>query len=81
MWGKWCFVKTLYVNADPLPTNSLFPPDLVRKIFFCTFALVEERLFLRPQRPRVAAKVLSFHSVLIWQKVKVVVLVRTCVAA
>lgn len=30
------------VNADPLPTNSEFAPDLVRKIFFCTFADVEE---------------------------------------
>ena len=36
------FVKVLSVNADLLPTCSLIPPDLHRKIFFCTFADVEE---------------------------------------
>ena len=36
------FVKIMSVNADQLPTNSEFPPDLHRKIFFCTFADVEE---------------------------------------
>ena len=31
------------VNGGLLPTNSELPPDLVRKIFFCTFADVEKR--------------------------------------
>ena len=30
------------VNGGLLPTNSEVPPDLHRKIFFCTFADVEE---------------------------------------
>ena len=36
------FVKIMSVNADPLPTKSEIAPDLHRKIFFCTFADVEE---------------------------------------
>ena len=40
------FVKIMSVNADPLPTNSEFPPDLHLKIFFCTFADVEECPYL-----------------------------------
>ena len=30
------------VNGGLLPAYSLIPPDLHRKIFFCTFANVEE---------------------------------------
>lgn len=40
------YVKIMSVNADPLPTNSEITPDLHRKIFFCTFADVEECPYL-----------------------------------
>lgn len=40
------FVKIMSVNADQLPTNSEITPDLHRKIFFCTFADVEECPYL-----------------------------------
>ena len=36
------FVKKLSVNGGQLPTYSLIPPDLHRKIFFCTFATVKK---------------------------------------
>ena len=36
------FVNKMSVNAYPLPANSDHAPCLHRKIFFCTFADVEE---------------------------------------
>lgn len=46
------FVKKSSVNGGQLPTCSLIPPRLVGKIFFCTFADVEEYHYSRPQRSR-----------------------------
>lgn len=45
-------VKKSSVNGGQLPTCSLIPPRLVGKIFFCTFADVEECYYSRPQSPR-----------------------------
>lgn len=39
-------VKISCLNSGQLPTNSDFSPDLHRKIFFCTFADVEECPYL-----------------------------------
>lgn len=52
------------VNGGQLPTSSLSAPCLVGKIFFCTFADVEERQFLIPQRPRGedTGTILNFYS-------------------
>ena len=36
------FVKISCLNSGQLPTKSETPPDLHPKIFFCTFANVEE---------------------------------------
>lgn len=76
------FVKKVYVNGGQLPTNSLIAPYLVREIFFCTFADVEEcPCRNRPQRPREAAKVSTKTFFLQWQNQNQVVPVHICVVA
>ena len=45
------FVKKMSVKGGLLPTNSDLTPDLVRKIFFCTFADVTEYPDLRAPTP------------------------------
>lgn len=47
---RW-FVKKMSVKGGLLPTNSDLTPELVRKIFFCTFADVTKYPDLRAPSP------------------------------
>lgn len=76
------FVKIPYVKGGLLPTYSLITPYLVREIFFCTFADVEECPGRkRPQRPREAAKVSTKTFFLQWQNQKQEVHAHFCAVA
>lgn len=63
-------VKKSSVNGGQLPTCSLIPPRLVGKIFFCTFADVEECYYSRPQRPRGAGTSQTYTYIYIMAKSK-----------
>lgn len=64
------FVKILSVNGHQVPTKSLIPPDLHRKIFFCTFADVEKRLQLTTPRPEGRGQSLTLSEFSIMAKSK-----------
>lgn len=63
-------VKKRSVNGGQLPTYSLIPPRLVGKIFFCTFADVEECCYSGPQRPREAGTSQTYTYINIMAKSK-----------
>lgn len=64
------------VKGGQLPAISLIPPDLVREIFFCTFADVKVYLTETPTAAGKSHKSNITYLQSVWQKVKVVVLVR-----
>lgn len=67
------FVKKMSVNAYPLPTCSHHTPCLHRKIFFCTFADVEECPDLLTPTPEGRGQKLNLQSLVLWQNQRQVV--------
>ena len=69
------------VNGGLLPTNSEITPDLVRKIFFCTFADVEECPDAHNPRSAGGWQMLNDSSFSLWQNQKSAALALSSAAA
>lgn len=69
------------VNGGLLPTCSELPPDLHRKIFFCTFADVEECPDARDPKSAGGWQMLNDSSFSLWQNQKSAALGHTSAVA
>ena len=69
------------VNRGLLPTCSELPPDLHRKIFFCTFADVEECPDAHNPKSAGGWQMLNDSSFSLWQNLKSAALALTSAAA